>query len=189
MKYIKVSDEEFERLKEMAIPYMEPEDTVNDGIRKLIRDKLGIEVEGEERTVENLLNGLREPYKYLAKELIKEIENIGDVEITLPTPKAWIDGYRWVTFKKVNPKGRRENIGWIEPRGYGFQVSVYDSEKGDYTVLKIGKDVTIPEVKIKSNDDFDVLTAMTEEEVKAIEEYRKVKDMILNAFKKAHQVL
>lgn len=184
---IKVSDEEYEELKRLAIPYMEPEDTVNDGIRKVIREMLGMKVDAEERTVENVLSGIPKPYWYLAEELVEELKNQISVETRLPSANAWADGDRWVTIKKMNPRSRRENVGSIHPRRFGFVAYIYDPTKGKEVDFKVGKDVRITEGKFDESQQF--IEPLTEEEVKSGAEYRDVKNKILSAFWKAYEGL
>ncbi len=189
-KVIKVSIDVYEELKELALPYMEPEDTVNDAIEKVIRiwlEKCKDVVRGPtEPTIEGVLERIPEPYRHLAKEIIEGVRNFEKdalvvdeevsvqrvgIEITLPSDKAWREGYRWITFKKEMPRGRRKIIGWIEPRNYGFLIGIYDPSKKRDIKLRIGKDQEFTVTKIGDN------------------RYKEIKNKILSMLKKAFEAL
>ncbi len=194
MAAIELSKGVFEALKELAIPLMGPKDTLNDAIEKVIRiwlencrDTISAELDGP--SVDEVLKEIPVPYRYLSKEIVewvkgKEtkahdyqnsgwqiVEEVG-VKITLPSDKAWREGYRWITFKKEIPmRGRREIIGWIEPRNYGFLMGIYDPVKKDDVKLRIGKD---PELRFAG---------------KGNNKYVEIKNKILSMLERAFEAL
>lgn len=189
MKRIEVSDEEYEELKKRAIPLMEPEDTVATGIRKLIRKTFEMDTGVEEKTVENVLEAIPEPYRYLAEEVVEEISSQMDVEYAFPGTEVWEEqSIRWVNFKKLNPRGRKAVLGGIDQRQFGCVIWVYDPNKREDVDFKLGKDYRIPEVK-EPNEDSLILTPLTKEEVVKEPEYQELKKSLINAFWKAYNSL
>jgi len=178
MVKIEVSEEEFEALKRVAMPLMKPDDTVNDGIRKWIRMQLGLDV--KDRTIEGVLECIPEGvYRELAEDILNELKNRMDVKYTLPSKEAWARGDRWITIKKTNPRGKREVIGWLGPRKYGFILYVFDPIKGDYTEFKIGKDLTCITAKELGEGAF---TFEKDESA-----YEEIKSKIIEAFQRAYE--
>lgn len=188
MKQIFVDEEEFEALKRQAIPLMESEDTINDGIRKFIRKCLGLDT--EKRTIEDVLNEIgASTHRYLAEDIIEEIKNRFDVKISLPGSEAWSKGGRWITFKKSEARGRKEVVGWIEPRRYGFLVRIYDPEREKDKIFRIGRDEGLKLPMLEPAEDMDLLVELSEDEIRKVPEYGSIKNKILDAFEKAYKSL
>ena len=142
MPSINLPDDVYDELCRRAIEKMKPKETLEEGIIKVLRELLGL------KQVDNLsivLNEIPPSQRANAEDLINELQSLS-LKFSLPSDRAWEEGYRWIGFKVPNPTGRKELAGSLEPRRYGFIVYVFNPQ-GDYDRYKIGQSHRYPDVK------------------------------------------
>jgi len=140
---IDLPDDVFDELRKRAVKKMRQNDTLRDGIVKVLRELLGLEQVDKLSVV---LNEIHTSQRANAEDLINELQSLG-LKFGFPSDKAWSNGCRWVTFKVPNPRGRREIVGSLEPRRYGFIVYVSNPQTNDYDSYRIGLDHNYSNVK------------------------------------------
>lgn len=79
-----------------------------------------------------------------AKDLLKEIKELGEINFILPSGKAWDKEYKWISVEVKNPGGRERRIGYIKTMNYGFFVQIQRPERNKY---EIGRADNYQEVK------------------------------------------
>ena len=74
-----------------------------------------------------------------AKDLLREIKDLGDIKFVLPSGKAWDKEYKWISLEVENPGGREKRIGYIKTMNYGFFVQIQRPERNRYEVGRADK--------------------------------------------------
>lgn len=135
-KEIFVSDDVYDALKNTALEYMDTGDTLNDGIRKWIRDELGMDL--KDPTIEDVIDLIPENNKEEAIYLYNKLKSVFGLKVELPDPKKFKKRRNvCLTLKKYKPRTVQSRVAIIYPRYYGILLRVF---KPHYTKYGKGKE-------------------------------------------------